>query len=169
MNSIAQSAARPDAFVWRIRVYFEDTDMGGIVFYANYLKYFERARTEWLRACGVSQRALTEASGTMFVVRGTALDYHAPARLDDWLEITTRVGRIGRASVDFEQQAWCEGKLLAGGTIRVGCVDRTTMKPAAIPSDTFAALNVGPSMGPPDDDPPDGEPSRGPLVAARQD
>jgi acyl-CoA thioester hydrolase len=149
MNSTAESAARPDAFIWRIRVYYEDTDMGGIVFYANYLKYFERARTEWLRACGVSQRALTEASGTMFVVRSTALDYHAPARLDDWIEIETRVGRIGRASVDFDQQAWCEGTLLAGGTIRVGCVDRTTMKPAAIPSDTFAALNGGASSGAP--------------------
>src|ERR1700761_2877999 len=112
MNSTAESAARPDAFIWRIRVYYEDTDMGGIVFYANYLKYFERARTEWLRARGVSQRALTEASGTMFVVRSTALDYHAPARLDDWIEIETRVGRIGRASVDFDQQAWCEGTLL---------------------------------------------------------
>jgi acyl-CoA thioester hydrolase len=171
MNSTAESAARPEAFIWRIRVYFEDTDMGGIVFYANYLKYFERARTEWLRACGVSQRALTEASGTMFVVRGTALDYRAPARLDDWIEIETQVGRIGRASVDFEQQAWCEGKLLAGGSIRVGCVDRATMKPAAIPSDTFAALNRGPHVGTtlsPRDDPASGRATApSPLVGAR--
>ena len=68
-------------FVWPIRVYYEDTDAGGIVFYANYLKFFERARTEWLRACGVDQRKLAEESGALFVVRSTALDYRAPARL----------------------------------------------------------------------------------------
>ncbi len=144
MNLPAEPDTRPATFVWPIRVYFEDTDMGGIVFYANYLKYFERARTEWLRACGIGQRALGEANGTMFVVRSTAVDYRAPARLDDEIKVTSCASRIGRASVDFEQQAWCEGILLASGTIRVGCVDRTTMKPAAIPPGTLEALVAGP-------------------------
>jgi acyl-CoA thioester hydrolase len=144
MNLSAEPDTRPGTFVWPIRVYFEDTDMGGIVFYANYLKYFERARTEWLRACGINQGALTEASGTMFVVRSTAVDYRAPARLDDRIEVTSHPSRIGRASVDFDQQAWCNGNLLATGTIRVGCVDRATMKPAAIPPEVLDALTAGP-------------------------
>ena len=70
-------------FTWPIRVYYEDTDAGGIVFYANYLKFFERARTEWLRACGVDQNRLVDEAGAIFVVRSTAVDYRAPARLDD--------------------------------------------------------------------------------------
>jgi acyl-CoA thioester hydrolase len=144
MNLPAEPNTGPDAFVWPIRVYFEDTDTGGIVFYANYLKFFERARSEWLRACGIGQRLLSEASGTMFVVRSTSVDYRAPARLDDTIETRTRVSRIGRASVDFDQQAWCEGTLLAAGTIRVGCVDRASMKPAAIPPEVLDALQGGP-------------------------
>lgn len=144
MNLPAEPNTRPEAFVWPVRVYYEDTDTGGIVFYANYLKFFERARTEWLRACGIEQRTLAEASGTMFVVRSTAVEYRAPARLDDVIEIRSATGRIGRASVDFDQQAWCAGALLATGTIRVGCVDRETMKPAAIPPGVLEALHAGP-------------------------
>src|SRR5438309_8209461 len=86
-------------FNWTVRVYYEDTDTGGIVFYANYLKFFERARTEWLRAAGVGQQALSQEMGMMFVVRSTALDYHAPARLDDELSISVIVERLGAASV----------------------------------------------------------------------
>jgi acyl-CoA thioester hydrolase len=144
MNLPAEPNARPEAFVWPIRVYFEDTDMGGIVFYANYLKYFERARTEWLRACGITQSVLTQTYGTMFVVRSTAVDYRAPARLDDKVEIYSVASRIGRASVDFDQQAWCAGTLLATGSIRVGCVERDSMKPAAISPDVLEALQTGP-------------------------
>jgi acyl-CoA thioester hydrolase len=129
-------------------VYYEDTDAGGIVFYANYLKFFERARTEWLRACGIDQRKLAEESGALFVVRSTALDYRAPARLDDMLRIVSRIERLGRASVDFAQEAWRDDTLLATGTIRVGCVDSQSMKPAAIPPPVHAALRrePGPSV-----------------------
>ncbi|CAM2148202.1 esterase/thioesterase [Pararobbsia alpina] len=144
MNLPAEPNTGPETFVWPIRVYFEDTDMGGIVFYANYLKYFERARTEWLRACGITQSVLTQAYGTMFVVRSTAVDYRAPARLDDQVEIYSVASRIGRASVDFDQQAWCAGTLLATGIIRVGCVDRDSMKPAAIAPEVLEALQTGP-------------------------
>ena len=144
MNMPVEPNTRPEAFVWPIRVYFEDTDTGGIVFYANYLKFFERARTEWLRACGIGQRSLSDANGTMFVVRSTAVDYRAPAYLDDEIEVRSVASRIGRASVDFDQQAWCAGTLLASGTIRVGCVERETMKPAAIPNEVLEALQTGP-------------------------
>jgi acyl-CoA thioester hydrolase len=128
---------------WPIRVYYEDTDAGGIVFYANYLKFFERARTEWLRTCGIEQCRLASETGTQFIVRSTALDYHAPARLDDVLTIVSRIERLGRASVEFEQQAWRDETLLATGTVRVGCVDATTLRPTAIPPPVLAALRRG--------------------------
>src|SRR3712207_1993111 len=93
-------------FAWKVRVYYEDTDTGGVVFYANYLKFFERARTEWLRAAGIGQQRLLERHGVMFVVKSTAVDYHAPAKLDDELKLTVVVEKLGRASVQFVQQAW---------------------------------------------------------------
>ncbi|MPW15749.1 tol-pal system-associated acyl-CoA thioesterase [Paraburkholderia sp. CNPSo 3157] len=144
MNMSDSQPGAEIGFIWPIRVYYEDTDAGGIVFYTNYLKFFERARTEWLRACGVDQRKLAEQTGALFVVRSTALDYRAPARLDDMLRIVSRIERIGRASVDFVQEAWRGDTLLATGTIRVGFVDSTAMKPTAIPPPVLAALRRGP-------------------------
>ncbi len=122
-------------FHWDIRVYYEDTDAGGIVFYANYLKFFERARTEWLRAAGIGQHLLTEEEGRIFVVRSTALDYTSPARLDDTLRLSVVVEKLGRASVDFFQEARRPGQdeVLCSGRIRVGCVDAASLKPAPIP------------------------------------
>ena len=131
-------------FTWTIRVYYEDTDTGGIVFYANYLKFFERARTEWLRAAGIGQRALAQQHGKMFVVMRTAVDYHAPARLDDELRLSVVVERLGRASVQFFQQAWRitggEPELLSTGRIKVGCVDTNTFRPSAIPTEVLARI-----------------------------
>lgn len=135
-------------FAWTIRVYYEDTDAGGVVFYANYLKFFERARTEWLRAAGVEQQIMTETHGVMFVVKSTALDYHAPARLDDELKLTVVVERMGRASVQFIQQAWRLTKdehgdheeLLATGRIKVGCVDAKRFRPSEIPQEVLACI-----------------------------
>ena len=131
-------------YSWTIRVYYEDTDTGGVVFYANYLKFFERARTEWLRAAGVSQRALTESHGVMFVVKSTAVDYHAPAKLDDELKLTVVVERLGRASVQFIQEAWRttsgEMELLTTGRIKVGCVDTMHFRPSAIPDEVVAKI-----------------------------
>ena len=128
-------------FNWFVRVYYEDTDAGGIVFYANYLKFFERARTEWLRAAGISQQVMTRQHQVMFVVKGTAVEYHAPARLDDELKLTVVVERLGRASVQFVQEAWCGDCLLATGTIKVGCVGTTSVRPSAIPADVLAKLS----------------------------
>jgi len=137
-----------NASVWPIRVYYEDTDAGGIVFYANYLKFFERARTEWLRGCGVDQHQLAMRDRVLFVVRSTAVDYRSPARLDELLSIVSRVERLGRASVDFMQAAWRGNALLATGTIRVACVDATTMRPIPIPDHVYAALRRGQGNGP---------------------
>ncbi|WP_345812962.1 tol-pal system-associated acyl-CoA thioesterase [Paraburkholderia sp. PREW-6R] len=144
MNTSTSQPGAENGYMWPIRVYYEDTDAGGIVFYANYLKFFERARTEWLRACGVDQHRLAEESGAIFIVRSTAVDYRAPARLDDVINVVSRIERVGRASVDFAQEAWRSGMLLAKGSIRVGCVDRIALRPAAIPPPVLAALRRGP-------------------------
>ncbi len=105
-----------------MRVYWEDTDAGGVVFYANYLKFFERARTEWLRELGFSQHEMAARLGVMFVVADTAVRYLRPARLDDLLHVSVRVAQAGKASMLIEQQARRGGDLLASGSIRIGCV-----------------------------------------------
>jgi acyl-CoA thioester hydrolase len=127
-------------FSWKVRVYYEDTDAGGVVFYANYLKFFERARTEWLRALGVNQHALATGEGIIFVVRNTTVDYLAPALLDDKLRLTVTVAKIGRTSVSFMQEAWrqdksgdADEKLLARGAISVVCVKADNFRPTGIP------------------------------------
>ena len=131
-------------FTFPIRIYWEDTDAGGIVFYANYLKFFERARTEWLRSLGVEQQSLKDESGGMFLVSETQLKYFSPARLDDLLEVTAQTAESGRASMVLTQQAWLNAagqrKLLAEGTIRIGWVDSHTMKPGRIPAKILEAL-----------------------------
>jgi len=133
-------------FSWNIRVYYEDTDAGGIVFYANYLKFFERARTEWLRATGVNQQVLAQTHGVIFVVKSAALDYHAPAQLDDELNVTVVVRRLGRASIQFAQEAWRVGsgspELLATGEIKVGCVSAGTYRPCEIPSEVSKKMKT---------------------------
>ena len=131
-------------FIWPIRVYYESTDAGGVVYHSEYLKFFERARTEWLRSLGIQQQSLKEESGGMFVVSETQIKYFSPARLDDLLEVTARTAEAGRASLVLAQQAWLtvdgERKLLAEGTIRIGWVDSQTMKPGRIPAAILEAL-----------------------------
>jgi acyl-CoA thioester hydrolase len=134
----------PLTFEWPVRVYYEDTDAGGIVFYANYLKFFERARTEWLRACGIDQQRLADSNGIVFVVRRTSVDYSSPARLDDVIRVVSRIERLGRASVDFHQEAWRDGVLLASGDIRIASVNRASVRPAAIPDAVLDGLKRGP-------------------------
>ena len=134
------------AFEFPIRIYWEDTDAGGIVFYANYLKFFERARTEWLRSLGLSQQALREQTGGMFVVTDTALRYLKPAVLDDLLQVSARIETAGRASLTIAQEARCArgGHLLASGTIRIGWVQATSLTPARIPDHVLQALKATP-------------------------
>jgi acyl-CoA thioester hydrolase len=133
-------------FTWPVRVYWEDTDAGGIVFYANYLKYFERARTEWLRALGLSQHELRQRTGGMFVVSEVSLKYHRPARLDDELLVTAAVTEMGRSSLTMAQQVLLrsapleEPVLLCAGQVRIGWVDGASLKPARIPDFLMQAL-----------------------------
>ncbi|GAB4217244.1 MAG: tol-pal system-associated acyl-CoA thioesterase [Rhodoferax sp.] len=113
-------------FDWPLRVYWEDTDAGGVVFYANYLKFFERGRTEWLRSLGFDQEVWRARGCGMFVVSRVEVDYRASARLDDRLRVNTRLLACGRASVRIAQSVWRTGDpdmLLCHGTIRAGWVD----------------------------------------------
>lgn len=128
------------AFAWPVRVYWEDTDAGGIVFYANYLKFFERARTEWLRSLGVEQGALRAATGGMFVVGETSVRYLRPARLDDELLVTARLESAGRASLIITQSALRGGETLCEGTIRIGWVAAATLRPGRIPATVLETL-----------------------------
>jgi acyl-CoA thioester hydrolase len=128
------------SFRWPLRVYWEDTDAAGIVFYANYLKYFERARTEWLRSKGFEQERLRVERSLGFVVVQTELRYRAPARLDDALVVTVEPTRLGAASLQVAQQAWRGETLVCEGTIRVGSVDLSTHRPVPMPSDILQSL-----------------------------
>jgi acyl-CoA thioester hydrolase len=123
-----------------VRVYWEDTDAGGVVYYANYLKFFERARTDWLRRLGLAQSALQAEADCIFVVAEVQLRYLAPARLDDLLTISVRLLAQGRASLQLEQQAWRGDTLLVQGQVRVGCVSATTLRPRRIPEHVSALL-----------------------------
>ena len=132
-------------FGFPLRVYWEDTDAGGIVFYANYLKFMERGRTEWLRSLGFHQQVLREKAGGMFVVSETSIRYHRPARLDDALWVTARVQETGRASLTIAQQVLLrsldqQDALLAEGTIRIGWIDASSFKPGRIPAPILQAL-----------------------------
>ena len=130
------------AFSFPVRVYWEDTDAGGIVFYANYLKFFERARTEWLRSLGVEQQQLLSQTGGMFVVAETNVRYLRPARLDDELIVTATVVQTGRASMTIEQQALLNNQPLCEGTIRIGWVNAASMQPTRIPQNIIESLKV---------------------------
>ncbi len=135
-----------NAFQWPVRVYWEDTDAGGIVFYANYLKFFERARTEWLRSLGIEQQRLRESTGGMFVVTETSVRYHRPARLDDELIVTAGLIEKGRASLIIGQSALLKSErtpvLVGEGTIRIGWVDAASLKPARIPAHILDLLET---------------------------
>ena len=139
------SQAPAPVFRQAVRVYWEDTDAGGIVFYANYLKFFERARTEWLRAKGYSQERLRTEQGTAFIVTDAAVSYRRPARLDDLLDVTVGLTRVGQASLGIAQQAWRAtpagpAELLAEGSIRIGCVELGTYRPCRIPNEILLSI-----------------------------
>lgn len=138
-------AAMP--FWWSVRVYWEDTDAGGIVFYANYLKFMERARTEWLRSLGLAQSRLQAETGGLFVVSDAQLRFLRPARLDDRLSVSAQALALGRVSMTIRQQVVLQdapgecGELLCEGTVRVGWVDAATHRPARLPPLIHEALN----------------------------
>ena len=119
------------------RVYYEDTDAGGVVYYANYLKYMERARTEWLRSLGFDQAELTAREQVLFAVRAAQLEFVGPGRLDDLLTASLIVTEYGRASLSFRQEIRRGETALCRGDIKIACIDSATFKPKAIP----AAIN----------------------------
>jgi acyl-CoA thioester hydrolase len=127
-------------FAHSLRIYWEDTDAGGVVFYANYLKFFERARTEWLRSFGFAQEALRTQTGAMFIVSQTSVRYLRPARLDDLLTVTVEVLHAGLASMNIAQVAWRGDERLAEGEIRIGCVDAQSFRPRRIPEHLLQAM-----------------------------
>lgn len=123
---------RLESFSWPVRVYYEDTDSGGVVYYANYLKFMERARTEWLRAHGFEQTMLADEHGVIFVVREVRIKYLRPALFNDLLVATVAVERLGRGSIDFSQTVERDC-VLARAQVGLACVDRLSFRPVAIP------------------------------------
>jgi len=130
-------------FLWPVRVYYEDTDAGGVVFYANYLKFMERARTEWLRSLGFQQTRLAEEQGVVFAVRRVRLDFLRPARLDDRLEVSARLSESRRAGMTIEQEVRCGEEVLCRGEVEIVCVDAQRFRPRAIPTTVLAEISHG--------------------------
>ncbi|MDH5536447.1 MAG: tol-pal system-associated acyl-CoA thioesterase [Betaproteobacteria bacterium] len=126
-----RSALQP--FSWPVRVYYEDTDAGGVVYYANYLKFLERARTEWLRALGFEQNELAERLNVVFVVRALAIDYHRPSLFNDRLQVTVELAKVGASQVVVAQRVLRAEDLLAAAEVKLACVSAATLKPVRIP------------------------------------
>lgn len=133
------------AFEWPVRVYYEDTDVGGVVYYANYLRFMERARTEWLRSLGFEQDVLIREEGVLFAVTAADIRYRAPARFNDLLHVTAAVSDRGRSRIEFEQTVYrvSDGKLLTDARIRVACLDAEAFRPRPIPQILEKALSHG--------------------------
>lgn len=129
-------------FEIKIRVYYEDTDAGGVVYYANYLRFFERCRTEWMRFAGHDQSALASEAGIGFVARKASCEYLRPARLDDQLTVGLEVEKLTRVRVVFRQHVRRGDDELVTGTVEIACVDMATMKPAPIPDFLYAKLEA---------------------------
>jgi acyl-CoA thioester hydrolase len=123
-----------------VRVYYEDTDAGGVVYYANYLRFLERARTEVLRQLGFEQAPLARESGLAFAVRSLQVEYLKPARLDDSLDVSSTIGELGRAQVVFLQQIERAGEVLIDARVRVACLDLARGKATAIPKNLHEIL-----------------------------
>ena len=134
----AAENAKP--FAWPLRVYYEDTDAQGVVYYANYFRFMERARTEWLRALGVDQRALLNDERRMFVVTETQAAFVAPARFNDQVVVTARLAKLGRATFDIEQNIYLDnldGLLLLRGTVKAAYINADSLRPMRVPASLF--------------------------------
>ena len=121
-------------FVWPVRVYYEDTDSGGVVYYANYLKFMERARTEWLRRLGFEQDGLIRDEGIIFAVRSVELEYLRPARFNDELQVSAQVVHQGGASITFQQQVRRADELLCAGKVKIVSLDAASFRPRPAPA-----------------------------------
>jgi len=130
-------------FTWPVRVYYEDTDLGGVVYYANYLRFLERARTEWLRSLGCDQTRLLEQDGLLFVITGVEIRYRQPARFNDLLCVTAELERHRRASMRFRQAIYrdeSKSERLVEASVEAACVAADTMRPRPIPTELLAAM-----------------------------
>lgn len=136
MNKMTNTAR----FFWPVRVYYEDTDSGGVVYYANYLRFMERARTEWLRSLGFEQDELLRSEGIVFAVRSVAVDYLGPARFNDALQVTVEPLRIGKASLSFQQRVCREAEVLCRGEVKIASLDAAGFKPRALPERIMATM-----------------------------
>jgi acyl-CoA thioester hydrolase len=132
-------------FIWPLRVYYEDTDAGGVVYYANYLKFMERCRTEWLRSLGFEQDRLLKEEGVLFAVRRVEADFRAPARFNDALVVEARIIKKGKASLTFRQEIRRESdrQLLCSGDVKVACIDAQGFRPTPIPEKILAVIADG--------------------------
>lgn len=124
-----------------IRVYIEDTDAGGIVYYVNYLKYMERARTELVRSLGYDKPAIPE-QGLLLVVHSAEIQYRRSAWLDDQLQASAAIGKLGRAGITFEQKIWRDNEIICEGVVKVACVAEDSRKPCALPKSIYSALKA---------------------------
>ena len=127
-------------FAWPVRVYYEDTDVGGVVYYANYLKFMERARTEWLRALGFDMNAMAREHHCHFVAQRAEIDFLRPARLDDELVTTVALKRAGHARLVLEQAVLKNAQRLAGGIVTLACITTDTWQPTPMPAALKATL-----------------------------
>lgn len=125
--------SEPRIFSWPVRVYFQDTDAGGVVYHASYVNFMERARTEWLRTQGYSNAGLMKEFGVLFVVRSMKLDYLKPALLDDMLEVTATIKEVGRSRLNMLQTVRRDDELLTEGEVHLVCVSRESFKPVSVP------------------------------------
>lgn len=131
-------------FIWQVRVYYEDTDAGGVVFYANYLRFMERARTEWLRSVSFEHEQLINDHGLIFAVKNVTIDYKKPGRLDDLLNVTSTILNSRGASITFQQSIKNEkDELLTQAEIKVACLNATTLKASPMPEELLLELNKG--------------------------
>jgi acyl-CoA thioester hydrolase len=122
-------------FSWPIRVYYEDTDTGGVVYHSNYLNFMERARTEWLRALGYEQTVVRDKLGVIIVVHSLSINFKRPARFNDMLEVNCELVNLGRSSIEVKQTILCNGVDLIEGHVKAAFVDAVTFRPVAIPAE----------------------------------
>ncbi len=142
---VMKPTLQPELFVYSfpVRVYFENTDAGGVVYHSEYLKFLERARTEWLRSIGYEQSALVEQHGVVFVVRSAAIDYLRPARFNDTLQVSVELIKVGAGQIDLVQRVTRNDDLLAKASIKIACVGLTGMRPTRIPKALATRIGTG--------------------------
>lgn len=131
-----------NAFLWPIRVYYEDTDAGGIVYHANYLKFMERARSEWLRTLDVEQDELRDKEGVIFTILSAQVDYLLPAKFNDELLVSSKVVKKGRASIQIEQEVIRDSQILCKGIIKVATLNEKSFRPEAMPESLYEKIEL---------------------------